>query len=86
MAVPNAPVTEGDGGKRQTDVIFTGIRRLTTEASRYHPGSDAASVREALAGFLPATGGAPALSVLHPVNLATLFGLAARPPAEHTQR
>lgn len=36
VAVPNDPVTEGDDGKRQTDVILSGIRRLTTEQSRCH--------------------------------------------------
>lgn len=39
-----------------------------------------ASVEEALAGFLPAAGCAPLVSVLDAVNLTTLFGLAANPP------
>lgn len=44
-----------------------------------------ASVEEALAGFLPAAGCAPLVSVLDAVNLTTLFGLAANPP-EKTRR
>lgn len=93
VPVSKAPVTGKNDGKRQTGGIFTGMGGATTESraavtwwfSPQRPGSAAASVREALAGFLPATGGAPALPVLHPINLATLFGLATRPPAEHMQ-
>ena len=43
------------------------------------------SVEEALAGFLPAAGRAPLVSVLDAVNFTTLLGLAANPP-EQTER
>lgn len=76
------PITERDDEKKTNRRNIYGNRGPAPEQS---PGLSSASVREALAGFLPATGGAPALSVLHPVDFATLFGLAARPPAEHRQ-
>lgn len=40
------------------------------------------SVEEALAGFLPATGGAPLIPVLDAVDLTTLLSLATDPPVE----
>lgn len=43
------------------------------------------SVQEALAGLLPAAGGAPQVPVLHAVHLPALFALSPRLPARHRE-
>lgn len=71
-----------DSGDAFTGSLTASKTRVCVWTAQRAP---AASVCKALTGFLPATGGTPAVPVLHPVNLPALLCLAARPPAEQRQ-